>query len=222
MSNPLELPDDRPTKVRYTVVLVTALMAVLLYLDRFCISFAQGFIRDDLGLSNTAVDWILAAFFLSYALMQVPAGWLTDRFGARLMLTLYILLWSLFTGLTGAAYGFAVLFVLRLAFGAAQAGAYPTGAAVVSKWVPLRSRGTASSVIAVGGRIGGWAAFYITGLLIVWLVPVSVSSRLAAVHGRPACRKRIERQRRRGCRFGKSGSDPASGDRRASAGPAFQ
>jgi nitrate/nitrite transporter NarK len=104
---------------------------------------------------------------------------LTDRFGARLMLTLYILLWSLFTGLTGAAYGFAVLFVLRLAFGAAQAGAYPTGAAVVSKWVPLRSRGTASSVIAVGGRIGGWAAFYITGLLIVWLVPVSVSSRLA-------------------------------------------
>src|SRR5690606_8491465 len=120
------LPADasqRPTRVRYLVVAAAALMSVTLYLDRFCVTFVERLIKEDLNLSNEQISYLFSALFFSYALLQVPAGWSSDRFGSRGMLSLYILLWSLFTGLTGLASTFAVLFALRIAFGSAQAGA---------------------------------------------------------------------------------------------------
>lgn len=167
------------TNVRYMVVGTTALMAVLLYLDRFCVSFAEGFIKEDIGLSDTQIGWMLSAFFWTYALGQVPAGWLTDRFGSRIMLTTYVVLWSLFTGLTGLAVGFSMLMALRFGFGFAQAGAYPTGASIVSKWVPFEWRGTASSIVSTGGRVGGFLALYATGFVIVWLTPAATPAHLS-------------------------------------------
>ena len=177
-ASPLALAPA-PTWVRHRVVLVTALASFLLYLDRFCISFAELFIKQDLGLSDIQIGWMLSAFFWTYALAQVPSGWLSDRFGGRLMLALYVVLWSTFTGLTGLAFGFVALILLRFGFGLGQAGAYPTSAALVSKWVPLTNRGWASSIIAVGGRVGGAAAPWLTGLLIVSFVPLSVDSKLS-------------------------------------------
>ena len=167
-----------PTYIRHRVIAVTGLMSILLYLDRFCISFAEIFIKEEFGLDDSQIGWILGCFFLTYALGQVPSGWLTDRFGARIMLTAYILFWSLFTGLTGAAYAFVVLLICRAGFGFAQAGAYPTSASVISKWVPFTNRGMASSIVAFGGRIGGAFAPLLTGYLIVMFVPTSVSSKL--------------------------------------------
>src|SRR5262245_66373236 len=96
-------PGERPSHVRYEVVGLATLMAVLLYLDRFCLSFIVGFIREELGLSDGQKDVLLSIFFWAYALGQVPSGWLSDRYGARKMLALYILVWSLLTGLIGLA-----------------------------------------------------------------------------------------------------------------------
>lgn len=160
---------DRPTFVRYLVVGVTTLSAVLLYLDRICISFAERFIKDDLSLSNDEMSWVLSVFFWAYALGQVPSGWLADRHGARAMLTLYILLWSAFTASTGFSGGFAALLAWRLAFGLAEAGAYPASAGLLSKWVPFGTRGFASSVVALGGRLGGFMAQVLTGYLILYM-----------------------------------------------------
>jgi MFS family permease len=153
--------------------------AVLLYLDRVCIAFAGTYIREELGLSAVQMGWVLGAFFWAYALGQVPAGWLSDRFGGRRMMTVYILAWSLFTALTAGASSLAGLIAARLAFGLAQAGAYPTASAILSRWVPPAGRGTASSLVSLGGRLGGAAAPLLTALLIVWFVPVSRSTRLA-------------------------------------------
>ncbi len=180
------MASSSPTRVRYLVVAVTALMAVLLYLDRFCISFAEVFIKEDLGLSDTQVGWMLSAFFWTYALSQVPSGWLTDRFGPRVMLTGYVLGWSLLTGLTGLAASFWILIVLRFGFGMAQAGAYPTGASMIGRWMPVSARATASSVVSVGGRMGGWLALFASGPLIVWLTPASTPAKMR-------CRRRATR-----------------------------
>ncbi|MEX0819192.1 MAG: MFS transporter [Pirellulaceae bacterium] len=169
-----------PTKVRYLVVASAFLMSALLYLDRFCISIAEIYIQQDLGLSDKQVGWMLSAFFWTYALGQVPAGRLTDRFGSRLMLTIYILAWSLLTGLTGAASVFAALLLLRFGFGFAQAGAYPTAASMVSKWMPLQARGRASGIIAVGGRVGGFLALFATGYILIWLTPESTPTKLTS------------------------------------------
>lgn len=169
---------EKPTRVRYSIVASASLMAVLLYLDRFCISFAEVFIQEDLGLTNNQTGWMLSAFFWTYALGQVPSGWLTDRFGSRLMLTLYVLLWSLFTGLTGAAFSLVALLALRLGFGLAQAGAYPTASSIVSKWVPFARRGTASGIVAFGGRMGGFLAVFVSGYLLVLLTPLDTRTTL--------------------------------------------
>jgi nitrate/nitrite transporter NarK len=169
---PAELPvSDRPTRVRFLVIGLATMMSVLLYLDRFCLSIVQDLIREDLGLTNRQMSWILSAFFLSYALGQVPSGWFSDRFGTRTMLTLYILLWSAFTAAMGLAVGFVTLMALRLGFGVAQAGAYPTAGSALSRWAPLSARGLASVVVAFGGRVGGFLAPLLTAYLIVLLVP---------------------------------------------------
>ena len=98
------------SRVRYFVVFVSMLMSVLLYLDRFCVSFAADYIREDLDLSQNQVAWMFSIFFWSYALAQVPSGWLSDRYGSRIMLSIYIISWSLFTLLTGIVSGLIGLF----------------------------------------------------------------------------------------------------------------
>lgn len=172
-------PADAPTRVRYLVVFLATLMAVLLYLDRFCISLAERYIKEDLNLSEDQISLFLSMFFWTYALAQVPSGWLSDRYGARLMLPLYILGWSLFTGLTGAVQGFFLLLLMRALFGLTQSGAYPTAGSLLSKWMPVTARGTASGIVSFGGRIGGALAPLLTGLLIVLFVPADESSQLA-------------------------------------------
>jgi MFS family permease len=175
---PTHSADAAPSHVRYQVVGLATLMAVLLYLDRYCLTLIEGFIREDLSLSKPQTDLLFAIFFLTYAAAQVPAGWLSDRHGARAMLALYILGWSLFTGLMGVAQTFLLLLLCRAGCGLFQAGAYPTSAAVVSKWVPLSARGLASGIVSTGGRIGGAIAPVLTAYLLVAFVPVSRSSLL--------------------------------------------
>jgi sugar phosphate permease len=142
-------------------------MAFLLYLDRNCMG---EIIKSDLFKSDfpneEKTKWFLSAFYFSYAISQIPAGWASDRWGARKMLTLYILAWSLMTLMTGLVASLWGLFIARFVFGIAQAGAYPASGGVVRRWFPLHQRGQASSWISLGGRFGGVLAPLITALLI--------------------------------------------------------
>ncbi|MBP85639.1 MAG: hypothetical protein CMJ64_02815 [Planctomycetaceae bacterium] len=166
--------SERPTRIRHVIVAVTFCAAFLLYLHRFCMTYAQRYVKEDLGLSDDHLGICFSAFFFAYALGQVPSGWMSDRFGARKMLTLYILTWSFFTGLMGMTVGFVMLLVVRLAAGLGQAGAYPTSCGLLASWVPFRSRAWASSIVAFGGRFGGGLAPLLTVTLIVAFVPLSV------------------------------------------------
>jgi sugar phosphate permease len=153
-------------------------MAVILYLDRFCVSFAERYIKEDLALSEWQISLFLSAFFAAYSLGQVPAGWWGDRSGARSVLTLYIFAWSAFTALIGMAEAFLMLLIMRLGCGLAQAGAYPVAGSLLRRWVPFGSRGRASALVALGGRIGGAIAPLLTAWLMVLFVPVGVSSQI--------------------------------------------
>lgn len=158
-----------PTRVRWLMILLATLTAVLLYLDRVCISTAGVTVAQNLGITKAELDKVLGAFFLTYALGQLPAGWLGDRYGARWTLGLYIFLWSLATGLLAFAHTLSALLILRLACGLFEAGAYPLAASIVRRWVPAPWRGTASATIAVGGRLGGAVAPILTiQLMLAW------------------------------------------------------
>ena len=160
-----------PTNIRHRIILVSMLMAFILYLDRICLAeiVKSASFNTDVPLTKEEIGRILGAFFFSYALFQVPTGWASDRFGPRKMLTAYIVLWSLFTGLTGFMSTFAGLLVMRLLCGAAEAGAYPTCGAVIRRWIPLEARARSSAFVAFGGRIGGTLAPFITAWMVVEL-----------------------------------------------------
>ena len=114
-----------PSYVRFRIVGVSMLMAFILYLDRVCLGEivkSDSFARD-VAISDEELGLVLSAFFYAYALFQIPTGWASDRFGARKILTAYIVLWSLSTALTGLMSTFAGLLALRLLCGAAEAGA---------------------------------------------------------------------------------------------------
>ncbi|MBX3449323.1 MAG: MFS transporter [Planctomycetaceae bacterium] len=172
MQSPSIESTDRATVItRWSVVTVSSLMAVLLYVDRTCVGVLQTYIAEDLSLTERDLGWFQSAFFWSYALAQVPSGWISDKWGMRVMLTTYILAWSLVTGLMGFAESLAALIALRLLCGLGQAGAYPTAAAILRAWVPTTQRGLASSIVALGGRAGGALAPILTAALIVGLLP---------------------------------------------------
>src|SRR6187549_1740672 len=101
---------------RSLLVGATFMLAVLLYVDRICISAAKDGITHDLGLTDTQFGWVLSAFALGYALFQTPTGWLADKFGPRRVLTLVVALWSVFTGFTGWMTGYLPMLVVRFLF----------------------------------------------------------------------------------------------------------
>lgn len=147
---------------RHLLVLGTFLLAVLLYVDRVCISTAKGPVTAELRLSDTEFGWVLSAFSLGYALCQTPAGMLADRYGPRRVLAAVVVLWSIFTGLTGAVAGLAALLAVRFLFGAGEAGAFPSMARAIYAWIPMRERGTAQGINFSGARFG--AAFTLPGV----------------------------------------------------------
>lgn len=155
-----------PTAIRYQVLAFAVTMSVLLYLHRFALSVAMPPISSELGLSAADLGLATGVFFYVYALAQVPSGWLSDRFGARVTLTAYVVLWSLALGGTGFIGGLGSLIIWRGLLGLAQAGAYPCIASVNKRWFPVHRRGVANSSTTTGGRAGSMLATALTPLLM--------------------------------------------------------
>ena len=130
----------QPTRVRYGVLAFLAAMTFVLYLDRACIGQALPVIQQELKLTEWDKSVILNAFALAYALFEIPAGRWGDRFGSRGVLTRIVVWWSIFTALTGAAWGLVMLVVVRFLFGAGEAAALPNAARVLREWFPDTSR----------------------------------------------------------------------------------
>jgi MFS family permease len=144
-------------------------MAMLLYLDRYALSPVTGTLLTELHVTKEQFGRVFSAFFFAYALFQVPAGWLSDTFGARRMLALYVAVWSLATVCLGLANGLTAIILVRVLLGISQAGAYPTAASLIKRWFPYSSRGRASSAVSMGGRAGGLLTFAITPALMVFV-----------------------------------------------------
>jgi MFS transporter, ACS family, glucarate transporter len=151
---------------RHRLIFVTFSLAWLLYIDRIAISTAKTSITGAFALTDTQFGWILSAFALGYALSQIPAGMIVDRFGPRLVLGAIVAVWSFFTGLTGLAFGFVSLLVIRTLFGMAEAGAWPACARAFYSWLPPGERGFAKSVNMSGSRLG--SAFALPA--VAWLI----------------------------------------------------
>lgn len=136
------------------VVAGAFLLAVVLYLDRAALSVTAASIRGELGISPMAMGWVFSAFVWGYALFHIPVGWVVDRWGPRRVLPAIVVLWSIFTTLTGSAWNFGSLLAIRFLFGAAEAGATPAISRAFGQWVPVRERARAQGVFFAGMSAG--------------------------------------------------------------------
>jgi sugar phosphate permease len=141
------------TVARRTVGLLFAAWLVD-YIDRLVIVLALPSIEKEFGLNKTEGGLILSAFFIAYAVSQVPGGFIADRFGAKRTMLAALALWSAFTGLTGLAVSFGMLLFVRVLFGITE-GIFP-GASMkaISERTPSHQRMTANSLMLASNPLG--------------------------------------------------------------------
>ena len=130
-------------KYQHRVVGMLSLLSIITYVDRVCIAVAGPRIQESLHISPEQWGWVTSVFFLSYSAFEIPSGALADRIGSRRVLTRIVLWWSAFTSLTGMVSSYAMLLVVRFCFGMGEAGAYPSAAAVIARWIPIQHRARA-------------------------------------------------------------------------------
>ena len=154
---------------RHGVLLFVFLAAFITYLDRVCISVAAPSIQSDLGLSPIEMGWVFTVFYVAYAIFEIPAAWIGDRWGQRRTLIRIVGGWSLFTMLTGLVRGNASLLVVRFLFGAAEAGAFPTLSRSLARWFPAHERSFANGLMWAGARLGGAISPVLAVLAMAWV-----------------------------------------------------
>ncbi len=159
----------KPTHTRYWVVAFALSLAMIMYIQRVAISAAAPYITKEFNLTNTEMGWVFGAFAASYALMEIPMGLMGDKLGVRRVLTQVVLLWSLFTALTGAAWNLTSLLVIRFMFGTGEAGCFPNLTRMLSAWLPVGERVRAQALMWAFGRWGGALAPPIALLAITQL-----------------------------------------------------
>ncbi len=190
--------EPTPSHARRTILALLFLMSILTYIDRVNISVTARQMIPALDLTPVQMGQIFSAFVIGYAVFQIPGGWLGDRWGPRLVLTLAVVWWSLFTALTALAPSsifagvlgiWGSLMLVRFLIGVGEAAALPNFNRVVANWCGPHERGFGIAVTISGIGVGsaltppitawlmvsyGWqAAFYWAGglgvlLAILW------------------------------------------------------
>jgi ACS family glucarate transporter-like MFS transporter len=179
-----------PTRIRWIILSLLFGISVITYIDRVNISVTARHMMPALGITNVQMGQVFSAFVLGYALCQIPGGWLGDRWGARRILTLAVIWWSIFTAVTALAPTLPIvgmvgilgsLMLVRFLIGVGEAAALPNFNRAVANWLPDKERGLGIGITIGGIGVGsaltppltawimvnfGWQmAFYAAGIL---------------------------------------------------------
>ncbi|MDR3517673.1 MAG: MFS transporter [Azospirillaceae bacterium] len=161
--------SQKMTHIRWIVAGLMWLAIAINYIDRTVLSAAAPHLIKELDIPIDMMGLIMSAFFWSYAMLQIPAGWFCDKFGQKIGLGASVAWWSVATSATSLATGFTSLFGLRVALGVGEAGAYPSNAGIASKWFPDKERATVSGLFDSASKFGGAVAMP----LIVWMISLA-------------------------------------------------
>jgi len=161
----------KKTHVRYFILAMLFIVTTFNYVDRATLSMAAPAMSKDLGFDAATMGWALSAFGWAYTALQIPGGWVLDKFGARLVYGLGLFLWSAFTFMQGfvgwVSFAFIALFALRFLMGIAEAPAFPANARITATWFPTNERGFASAIfnsaqyfaLAAFSPLMGWTLY---------------------------------------------------------------
>lgn len=172
MSNseqPVKGPFTRLFSAPNMVLFLVCMMYALTYIDRINVNTAGPVLQKDLHLDPSQLGWVFSAFGWAYLCLQVSGGWFSDRFGARLTLTVCGLVWSLSTIMIGGATSLAALLVWRVVLGLGEGATFPTATRALSDWASPSLRGYVQGITHAFARLGNFA----TPPLVAWLIKVS-------------------------------------------------
>ncbi|MDM5335256.1 MFS transporter [Ureibacillus composti] len=154
-------------KTRSTLLVLLFIGWALGNLDRYLMNYAVVYIGEDLSLTNTETGLVLSSFFLGYAIMQLPGGILADRFGAKRVLLLAVIVWSIFTGLTAVAWGLGILLVIRFLFGIGEGGFQPSASKLITTYYPENERSKVMSIMLSSSAIMAMLVPIISAVLLM-------------------------------------------------------
>ena len=139
------------------------------YIDRAAISIALTQIGKDFSLQASDLGIVISAFFLGYAIMQVPGGWLADRIGSKPVVIATIAMWSLFTVMTGFAWSLLSLIAIRFIFGIAEGGFPPASIKAIAELFSKEASPKMSTLLMSSNYAGSMVAPLLMAPLIIWL-----------------------------------------------------
>src|SRR5205807_1058591 len=128
---------------------------------------AAHLIQDEIGLSPRQLGLLFSAFFWSYSLLQIPVGWVAERYGAQRVLAAGLAIWACATMLVGVAHSFAALLALRVLLGIGESAGFPSVSKLLTLVVPVRDLGTANGIVAFAYLFGPAVGAYCGGLIML-------------------------------------------------------
>ena len=156
---PRSAPPLLASRTRFGVLYFGIALAIIQYIDRVCIAQAMPDIRSGLGIAGHEYDdyagYVFSAFGLTYALFEIPTGWLGDRFGPRKTLMRVVVWWSFFTAATGWVWNLTSLIVTRFLFGMGEAGCFPNLTRAFATWLRPEEKVRAQGILWLCARWGG-------------------------------------------------------------------
>jgi MFS transporter, ACS family, D-galactonate transporter len=178
----------RATRVRWQIFLLVWLLIIVNFIDRSSLSVAMPLIGRQMRLSPATMGWLLSSFFWGYAVVQLPGGWLVDRFGARRVIAFTATLWAVFESLAGLSVNSVTLLASRIGLGAAEAPIYPAAMQLTNRWLPPGERARGATLIDSGAALGmavggvvvsgfiGWLGSWRAAFLVIGVLTLAVSS----------------------------------------------
>lgn len=149
---------------RWYALGVLVLVYVSSHVDRQVMGILLEPIKNDLGASDTQMGFLIGlTFALFYATLGMPIAMLADRSNRRNIITAAITIWSGMTVLCGYAQSFFQLALARIGVGIGEAGSSPPSHSMISDMFPMKERGTAMGIFALGVNIGLLIAYLAGG-----------------------------------------------------------
>lgn len=168
LSSPSVSEAVRPTSVRWRIFLIMLLLTAINYIDRASLSVALPLIAPEFNLSPALEGLMLSAFFWSYALMQIPAGVLLDRYHTRGIIAAATVAWGAFQALGAASHNWIVLLLTRMGLGVSESPIMPAGAKLIGSWLTPHERGRGAVLVDGGAPLGSALGAILISGLIAW------------------------------------------------------
>lgn len=156
-------------KRRWTIGVMLGIGILINYFDRINISVAGPQLTEAFKLSPAELGVLFSAFFWPYALLQVPAGMLLDRYGVTRIGRWGAFLWGLASAITAAASGFGGVFVARAMLGVAEAPAFPVGSKATGYWFPRKERALATAIFDAAAKFSNVIGVPLVAFVVVKL-----------------------------------------------------